>query len=63
MKTFLTKSMDSGVSDKELETQGCRVTSLLSFERAITETNQLKGITNKVKGYEVTEQGIIIIWD
>jgi len=52
MITFKTKSL----TDKDIDT-GVYTTMFLSFERAI-ENEQIK---EKVLGYKVTEQGIVII--
>lgn len=62
MQVFKTKSINPNITDEQLE-RGCKTVSFLSFERAIRETNQLAGIKDKeVNGYQVTEQGINIIW-
>lgn len=59
MKILKTKSL----TDKELEFDGARTTSFLSFERAIKESEEFNRMNRKIKGYQVTEQGIVLILD
>jgi len=61
MKTFLTKSLSPLLTDEELEFEGCFSTSFISFERAIRETEEYNRMDRKIKGYKVTEQGIVLI--
>lgn len=49
------------LTDIELESNGARITSFISFERAIKETEEYNGMNRQIKGYQVTEQGIILI--
>lgn len=62
MIVFKVKSLDKETSDIQLEHQGVKTTSFLSFERAIEETLGSKNAMEDVKGYRVTDQGIEIIW-
>lgn len=57
MQIYKTKSL----TGEELEYQGCHTTSFISFERAIKETEEFNGMNRKIKGYQVTEQGIVLI--
>lgn len=61
MKTFLTKSLSPLLANEELEFEGCFSTSFISFERAIRETEEYNRMNRKIKGYKVTEQGIVLI--
>ena len=61
MKVFKTKSLISSITDEQLKQSGGRMTSFISFERAIKETEEYNGMDRKIIGYEVTEQGIILI--
>ena len=61
MKVFKTKSFNPNISDAQLERIGARTTSFLSFERAIQESAAYNGTGGKIIGYQVTEQGIILI--
>ena len=63
MKTFLTKSLSPMLTDEELEFEGCYATSFISFERAIKESEELNGLNREIKGYKITEQGIVLILD
>lgn len=64
MKTFLVKSLDSDITDEQLEYQGVQTTSFLSFRRAIEESLILNGRKNitEVQGYKIIDEGIIIVW-
>lgn len=64
MDIFKTKSLDPNVTDEQLKNKGVKVKSFISFERAIEEVLSIDGKHNitEVKGYEVTKQGIEIIW-
>ena len=55
-----TKSFNPNITDEQLERQ-INTTSFLSFERAIRQTEEINGLNRKIKGYSVTEQGIVII--
>lgn len=61
MKTFLTKSLSPLLTDEELEFEGCSFTSFISFERAIKESEDYNKLDRKIRGYKVTEQGIVLI--
>lgn len=61
MKTFKTVSLSPMLTDEELEFDGCNSTSFISFERAIRETEEYNGMDRNIKGYKITEQGIILI--
>ena len=63
MKAFLTKSLSPMLTDEELEFEGCHVTSFISFERAIKESEEVNGLNREIKGYKITEQGIVLILD
>lgn len=58
MKIFKTKSFSPLITDDELEFDSVRTTTFISFERAIAELNNPP---QQIKGYQVTEQGIILI--
>lgn len=60
MKVFKTKSLISSVTDEQLK-QSVKRTAFISFERAIIEIEEYHGMNRKIIGYEVTEQGIILI--
>ena len=61
MKTFLTKSLSPLLTDEELEFEGCFSSSFISFERAIKESEEYNKLNRKIKGYRITEQGIVLI--
>jgi len=63
MKILKTKSLSPMLTDKELEFDGVHTTSFISFERAIEESEQYSRMNRKIKGYQITEQGIILILD
>jgi hypothetical protein len=63
MKPFLTRSLSPLLTDKELEFEGANTTSFISFERAIKESEEYNKMNRPIKGYQVTEQGIILILD
>lgn len=60
---FKTKSLDNNTSDFDLK-YGCQTKSFLSFERAIQESLEFCNgkSMDDVKGYQVTDKGIEIIW-
>jgi hypothetical protein len=60
MKVFKTKSFNPNISEEQLE-RGAKVTSFLSFERAIKDSEENNRTNRKVLGYQVTEEGIILI--
>lgn len=60
MKIFKTKSFNPSISNEQLE-RSINTTSFISFERAIQETEENNKMNRKIKGYQVTEQGIILI--
>ena len=57
MKIFKTKSFSPLLTDEELAKK-VHTTTFISFERAIAELNNPP---QQIKGYQVTEQGIILI--
>ena len=57
MKILKTKSFSPLITDEELAKK-VHTTTFISFERAIAELNNPP---QKIKGYQVTEQGIILI--
>lgn len=62
MEAFISKSLEQGLTDYEFERMGVRVTSFMSFYRAIEETLPIGKTMDDVKGYRVTNQGIEIVW-
>lgn len=61
MKIYKTKSLSPLLTDKELEFDGAMMTSFISFERAVKESEEFNRMDRKVKGYQVTKQGIVLI--
>jgi len=61
MKVYKTKSLSPLLTDKELEFDGINTTSFISFESAIKEIETHNKMDRKIKGYQITEQGIILI--
>lgn len=64
MAILKTKSLDPNITDEELENTGVKVKSFISFRRAIEDTLSIDGRHNitEVKGYEVTDEGIEVIY-
>lgn len=63
MKILKTKSLSPLLTDKELKFYGATSVSFLSFERAIRESEEYNRMNRKIKGYQITEEGIILILD
>ena len=63
MKPTIKSLSKSKYSDEDIQKISCRVTSFCSYPRAIEAVLLSEGSNKKPIGYEISEAGIIIIWE